>query len=207
MEENKFGKNLARLRAKAGMSQKSLANLLQVSTMLVSSYERGVRVPRFEMLFRLADLFDVTLDELVGYQSSKKKENLELINRLIQRRRDAWIFWESVGYMVFTSEENGYVYLSCPLTGGSRMVSFMNQDEFINFTEEVNRDIFYRSYDVMSSVCLDSLREKTTETIIPKDVQRQWADRIPKMFNGSGTKGLLDGIEDKISQQKNIQAT
>ena len=207
MEENKFGKNLTRLRTKKKLSQNSLATLLQVSPMLISMYERGIRVPRFDMLFRLADLFEVTIDELVGYQGTKKKQSLEIINKIFQRQRDAWLFWESVGHMVFTSEENSCVYLSLPNASGSRMVSFKNQNEFVEFTEKVNRDIFDRSANIIDSVCADSLRDKKTEDNIPKDVKKQWADRIPKItIIGSGNKGLLDSIEiQKILERQQSQ--
>ena len=54
------------LRKEAQMSQAELAILLGVSEMTISNYERGEREPSIEMLKRIADIFNVTVDELIS---------------------------------------------------------------------------------------------------------------------------------------------
>lgn len=62
----KFGENLKRLRTQAGMTQADLARSLGVSVRSVAFYEADERHPDFDGLLVLADLFDVSLDFLVG---------------------------------------------------------------------------------------------------------------------------------------------
>lgn len=48
------------------MTQEQLANLLNGKKSLISNYENGYSTPDIETLIKLADIFDVSLDELVG---------------------------------------------------------------------------------------------------------------------------------------------
>ena len=57
--------NINRLRMKCGMSQDALAEKLGVSRQSVSKWETDGAVPELEKLVRLAELFGVSLDELV----------------------------------------------------------------------------------------------------------------------------------------------
>src|SRR5262245_27486977 len=61
-----FGRRLAALRKGQGWSQAELAGLLGVETSMVSRYERGVYLPRIDKLRRIAELFSVSLDDLLG---------------------------------------------------------------------------------------------------------------------------------------------
>lgn len=58
--------NIARLRTAQGLTQTSLAEKLNYSDKAVSKWERGESVPDIAVLVQLADLFGVSLDELVG---------------------------------------------------------------------------------------------------------------------------------------------
>lgn len=60
-----LGTNLSELRIRAGLSQDALAEKLDVSRQSVSKWETDTSVPELEKLVRLAELFGVTLDELV----------------------------------------------------------------------------------------------------------------------------------------------
>ena len=61
----KIAEEICRLRSAAGMSQEELAAKLEVSRQSVSKWETGASVPDVEKLIKLAQLFGVTLDELV----------------------------------------------------------------------------------------------------------------------------------------------
>ncbi len=60
-----LGTKLYELRNKAGLSQDALAEKLDVSRQSVSKWETDTSVPELEKLIRLAELFGVTLDQLV----------------------------------------------------------------------------------------------------------------------------------------------
>ncbi len=66
-----FGERLKALRTSAGMSQTDLAKRLHVSKSVVSYYELLERNPSPDTLIRLADIFHVTTDYLLGIQNRK----------------------------------------------------------------------------------------------------------------------------------------
>ncbi len=63
---NELGKHLAELRKKNHYKQKDLANRLNVSQQVISNIERGFSTPDIELLKKLADLYGISLDQLVN---------------------------------------------------------------------------------------------------------------------------------------------
>ncbi len=61
-----IGIRLAEYRKRNNYKQSELAEHLHVSQQVVSNYERGVSEPDIEFLKRAADLYKISLDELVG---------------------------------------------------------------------------------------------------------------------------------------------
>ena len=66
---NTIGENIRNLRVQKEMKQTTLALELNIGRQSVSAYERGVTLPDLSLLIRIADFFDVTLDELTGRSS------------------------------------------------------------------------------------------------------------------------------------------
>ncbi|KLE14786.1 cobalamin-dependent protein [Clostridium sp. C8] len=63
---NGFANRMKELRKNKGYTQKKLASLLNIGQTTVANYEQGTRVPDMEKLNKMADLFEVTLDYLLG---------------------------------------------------------------------------------------------------------------------------------------------
>lgn len=61
-----LGKRIGELRKKRGLTQRQLADKLQVSHGRISLYETGDRSPDPEMLKKLADFFGCSVDYLLG---------------------------------------------------------------------------------------------------------------------------------------------
>lgn len=61
-----FSINIQRLRTARGLSQQALATALDVARTTISNWEKGVAYPLFGDLIRLANLFGVTLNDLVS---------------------------------------------------------------------------------------------------------------------------------------------
>ena len=62
------------LRTDADMSQKQLSEILHISQRSYSHYETGSRNILVEMLIRLANYYDISVDYLVG-RTDKKEMN------------------------------------------------------------------------------------------------------------------------------------
>ena len=65
-----LGANLKSLRKSKGWTQKRLAELLDISEASISKYESNIASPPIETLRAYAQLFKVSLDELLGNQGS-----------------------------------------------------------------------------------------------------------------------------------------
>jgi methanogenic corrinoid protein MtbC1 len=64
---NELGRNIKHLRSQEKYSQKELAELLGVSQTSVAHYEAGTRQPTIETLMALSQIFNETIDVLVGH--------------------------------------------------------------------------------------------------------------------------------------------
>lgn len=65
---NKFSEQLSNLRLDLGLSRAQLAERLNVSVRLISYWENGQRECDFDMLIKIADIFSVSIDYLLGRQ-------------------------------------------------------------------------------------------------------------------------------------------
>ncbi len=63
---NCFGKRIKELRTESGYSTTTLAEKLGVTVRLVYYWESGKRECSFDMLIKIANLFDTTVDYLIG---------------------------------------------------------------------------------------------------------------------------------------------
>ena len=83
MQKEAFGKLLVILRKKNGLSQKELAERLSVSTSAVSKWENGKNLPDMMMLSSIAEMLQVSCDELHNPEKTLEKLN----NPEFQKRR------------------------------------------------------------------------------------------------------------------------
>ncbi|MDE6312425.1 MAG: helix-turn-helix transcriptional regulator [Lachnospiraceae bacterium] len=65
-----FKDNLSSLRKMKKLSQEDLAEKLDISRQTLSKWETGEAVPDIEKCKTLADIFEVSLDDLVSYEVS-----------------------------------------------------------------------------------------------------------------------------------------
>ena len=72
-----FAENLVELRKYHDFSQEELEDMIGVSRQTLSKYETGESLPDIEKCKRLADVFGVTIDDLISYDK-KNEDNLGL---------------------------------------------------------------------------------------------------------------------------------
>lgn len=66
-----LGERLQEQRLLKNLSQKEVADIINVSPSIVSNYERSERVPSLEILVSLARLYNCSTDYLLGFEKSK----------------------------------------------------------------------------------------------------------------------------------------
>lgn len=65
--------NISKYRKERKMTQEELAEALGVTFAAVSKWERGIATPDISLIVQMADLFDVSLDALIGYNIENNK--------------------------------------------------------------------------------------------------------------------------------------
>ena len=77
----RFARILQDLREDRDISRKDLAMVLNISVSTLGMYEQGRREPNIDMLIKIANYFDVSIDFLVG--RSFKNENNEVLTEAL----------------------------------------------------------------------------------------------------------------------------
>ena len=81
--------NIKEIRVRKNLTQLQVANALGVSSVVYSRYETGNRQPSVDTLIRLADLFGVTVDYLLGRQEVEDSTLSEYEIQLLVASRNA----------------------------------------------------------------------------------------------------------------------
>ncbi len=71
--ETTFGKRISFLRRQKGLKQEDLADMLNVSFQAVSKWENDINCPDISLLPKLAELLDVSIDELMLGEEKRAK--------------------------------------------------------------------------------------------------------------------------------------
>ena len=84
-----FGKRLRSLRLQNNLSQKQLAAQIGVKNSIISFYEMGDRAPSLDIIIKLASVFHVSADYLIGLDKTESidisdlDENDKMIVRML----------------------------------------------------------------------------------------------------------------------------
>lgn len=78
---NKFRLSLSRLRKQHDYTQSELADMLNLTRQAISRYENGDSFPDISILLRICEIFEVSIDELIGIKTNGEKQ---IINQIIE---------------------------------------------------------------------------------------------------------------------------
>ncbi len=76
MNKLNLSDNIVRLRHEKKLTQEELADFLGVTKASVSKWEKGINTPDLLLLPQLAAYFDVTVDELIGYEAQLSSQQI-----------------------------------------------------------------------------------------------------------------------------------
>lgn len=77
MDNEKFGKFIAKLRKEKNMTQKDMADKFNLTDKAISKRERGLSFPDISMLKPLAEFFDISVLELLNGEKSETENNID----------------------------------------------------------------------------------------------------------------------------------
>ena len=75
----KIGLNIKKLRLAKGMTQEELAEYTGVNSRAISRWENGITFPDISLLPMLANIFEVTVDELLDVDVYKEEQDVKSI--------------------------------------------------------------------------------------------------------------------------------
>lgn len=75
----KLGENLKKYRINRELTQEQLADVLGVSAQAVSRWENGTTYPDITLLPTIASYFDISIDEIIGFDTTRKEERIKAI--------------------------------------------------------------------------------------------------------------------------------
>ncbi|WP_223701635.1 helix-turn-helix domain-containing protein [Sutcliffiella deserti] len=125
-----FGEKLKTERKKKDWSQEELAEKLFVSRQAVSKWENGQNYPSIEVIIKVSDLFEVTIDELLRSDDELKEKVIKDSKQLaFPRAKYAFdvLFLLGVLFLIIKLGVlflNKFTGLSIPLYGGSFFWNF-----------------------------------------------------------------------------------
>ena len=135
-----LNENLKQLRKSKGLSQEELAIRLNVVRQTISKWEKGLSVPDADMLIKIADIFEVSVSELLGAIIGEKKEQdvnevadqlMRINEQLAIKNRRSHRIWKTVGIVLLL-----FVIFNIGLV----VLNYAAFDSFENKTSvEVNR--------------------------------------------------------------------
>lgn len=124
-----IGNKIKMLRTTNQLSQESLAGLLDVSRQSVSKWEHGISIPSTEKLMRLAEIFKITVEDLMNddLQIRKYYNTYQYFSR-IWKRKSVYIpictlllmfiitFFISI-YLEFTNYDKTVIFVLISMSG------------------------------------------------------------------------------------------
>lgn len=110
-----IGKTIKKLREEKNMTQDNLAEKMNVTRQAVSNWETGKTSPDIDTLFKLSQIFDVSMEEIIyGEKQSRVKNVTNVTNQTIKEHGKkgigfgvalamiiSYVKWQSIGWAIF----------------------------------------------------------------------------------------------------------
>jgi len=117
------GKKIKELRAAKNITQAEMAQRIGMTSSTISSYEVGERQPSYDVLIKIARLFNVTTDTLLGHTN---KDMMNMSGLLPQQR-------QSIQKMVETYQKFNELCIAM-----FDMKKSMDEDDYNTFLEHLD---------------------------------------------------------------------
>jgi len=121
-----FGKTLETIRESRGITKTEMARMLDLSLPAYSLYEKGEREPKLSNLKRIANILEVSVDELL-------EENLESDFERAKR------IWQKQGYKI--EESNESVFITPPENELQNTIITILKPNFMRLTNKIRKVI------------------------------------------------------------------
>lgn len=111
---NSIGERIKELRTARKMTQNEFADRINVTKSTVSAYENGTRLPSYDVLIKIARLFKVSTDHLLGYSEKSVLDVTGLTRTQINTLQDVITTYQrhNLLYQKMMEEDGGREWLT-----------------------------------------------------------------------------------------------
>lgn len=172
----KFGGYLSKLRKETDITQSELANKLMLTRQAISSYERGDSFPDVSILVLIADIFGVSLDDLINSGEPTRGEAIILgsiavgnENVVAQSISDIAGLAPLLKPSILGKLSNGLTEQGIDITNIVQLAEYLSDDTVVKLLE---------------SATLDSISDELLEKLIPFLDDRSKGTIFQKILDG-----------------------
>ena len=195
----KMGNKIKQYRESKKMTQKEIAEILEVEPGTISKYESGIIEPSIESLKKLSNIFEVTIDELVKDDANeidlttinileilKEQKDMKLKGNLYHNTQIAFTY--NTNHMegsTLTEEQTRFIFETNTILFEDKTIANVN-----DIIETTNH---FRLIDYM----IDNAKETLTEEMIKefhKILKSGTTDSQKEWFNVGGYKKLSNTV-------------
>ncbi|GAA5028410.1 hypothetical protein GCM10011506_14690 [Marivirga lumbricoides] len=192
---SKYGENIKKIRSVRGLTQSHLADMIDVSRAVVSSYEEGRAEPKIETIIKTAEIFHISIDTLlkknitVNQLSGFAIPDIQnpIKSRGSQKKSDYLAGFFPEGVVVLKPEQmeaNNYV-------SGGQLVFGLESKPLKNQLSIVE----YKDNFVLGTV--HAANEKTIK-LEDREIQLQDVKRVLKVFGIFNPVSLIERSENRL---------
>ena len=177
-----IGEKIAELRRKKGMTQEALAETIGVSAQSVSKWENNANMPDILLLPVIADIFEVSIDELYG---RNKKKNWQTDTDTFEQCCEAML--DTIGASMYQATLYNLPGLNEPLQRPSEAEYIARQKNALKYAYEGKLRTA-----VISGAGIAYYRHKTGGLLIRRP-EEHWVS----LFEDKGAAKVLELIADR----------
>ena len=174
-----LGNNLQKLRKEKKLTQKQLAEKLNVTTVTIQNYENNRRIPNIQTLEKLANIFNVQIDYIMGKSKIKTfdmqivNDDLKQINKLCENSNT------EVSKIIRNIVDKMYLTINTPAENMELdflknindiydtiwKIKILGKNRlFINNTDSLIEDNINLQYNQLKTLCIDLIDELFIQT-------------------------------------------
>lgn len=183
----KIGATIYAYRKMKGMTQEQLAEVMGVTGVSVSKWERGISIPDIELLCSLADYFGITVDELLGRADS----SVELKSSYTEEELISFELGQGLIKYCEISRNKGVLAMEVAITEGK-------QDEFLEFSIKFLLDGMQRG---LSNDFLFGLLENYAKHEVQQERACMVLDALKAIVSGENEECLKEIVASHIGRK------
>lgn len=147
MDYDKIGKFISERRKKVNLTQKMLAEKLNITDRAVSRWERGKGCPDISLLEPLSEILDVSILELLHGENNIENEN-EVVMEILKKNENKIKIWKIITFVLLNIFMILFLYLFSCYFLLPKIISNQEDTFYLNSTTGYN-DNLYKKEDIV----------------------------------------------------------